>query len=98
MKNLDVIYNEFRKSEGISIDTRQNCKKRIFFALKGENFNGNIYADEAIKKGASIVIIDENKTSYTDKGIHYEQSSDTNYYDMFNIKKLISYTKINTTI
>ena len=31
----------------------------MFFALKGENFNGNLYAEEAIKKGASYAIVDE---------------------------------------
>ena len=31
----------------------------------------------------NVVIIDENKTSYTNKGIHNEQSSNTNYQDMF---------------
>ncbi len=35
------------------------------------------------KKLKNIIIIEENKISNTNKGIHKEQSFDTNYYDMF---------------
>jgi len=35
------------------------------------------------KKLKNVVIIEENKTSYSNKGIHNEQSSSTNYQDMF---------------
>ncbi|GAA4280788.1 UDP-N-acetylmuramoyl-tripeptide--D-alanyl-D-alanine ligase [Gaetbulibacter aestuarii] len=31
----------------------------MFFALKGENFNGNAYAEEALKQGAKFAIVDE---------------------------------------
>jgi len=31
----------------------------MFFALKGDNFNGNLFADEALTKGASYAIVDE---------------------------------------
>lgn len=43
----------------LSTDTRKIEKDNIFLALKGENFNGNKYAKEALDKGASICIIDE---------------------------------------
>ena len=38
----------------------------MFFALKGENFNGNKFANEALKKGASFVIIDEEEYKLND--------------------------------
>ncbi|HCV79722.1 MAG TPA: UDP-N-acetylmuramoyl-tripeptide--D-alanyl-D-alanine ligase, partial [Zunongwangia profunda] len=31
----------------------------LFFALKGENFNGNEFAEEALNKGAEVAIVDE---------------------------------------
>ena len=37
----------------VSTDTRKIIPNSIFFALKGPNFDGNDYAIEAIKKGAS---------------------------------------------
>ena len=38
--------------EGVTTDTRKISKGQIFFALKGENFDGNDYAAEALGKGA----------------------------------------------
>ena len=43
---------------GLSLDTRNIRKDEIFFALKGQNFDGNNYIDDAIKKGALIVLSD----------------------------------------
>jgi UDP-N-acetylmuramoyl-tripeptide--D-alanyl-D-alanine ligase len=44
---------------GVSIDTRSIEKGDMFFAIRGENFNGNNFANEAIEKGASLCIVDE---------------------------------------
>jgi UDP-N-acetylmuramoyl-tripeptide--D-alanyl-D-alanine ligase len=43
----------------ISTDTRKIESGSIFFALKGDNFNGNLFALEALNKGAAYVIVDE---------------------------------------
>lgn len=45
----------------VCTDTRTIKKDDIYFALKGENFNGNIYAENALSKGAKYVVIDEEK-------------------------------------
>ena len=42
----------------VSTDTRKITSNSIFFALKGKNFDGNEYALEALKMGASFVIVD----------------------------------------
>lgn len=57
--NTTSIHPLFLKSSGISTDTRKIFKNCIFFALKGENFNGNLFAQEALDKGAFKVIVDE---------------------------------------
>jgi len=69
MKHLELIYKKFLESKKISIDSRKDCSNSIFFAIKGENFNGNIYAEEAIKKGALIAIIDDEKYKKNDNYI-----------------------------
>ena len=46
---------------GVSIDSRTIEKGDIFFALSGENFNGNDFIDDAIQKGASVCISDDIK-------------------------------------
>jgi UDP-N-acetylmuramoyl-tripeptide--D-alanyl-D-alanine ligase len=53
------IYRLYTKSYLIDTDTRKIRKGSIFFALKGENFNGNLFAEEALNKGASYAVVDE---------------------------------------
>ena len=53
------LYNYFKESSSVSTDTRLINKGSIFFALKGENYDGNKFAEEAIKNGASYAVIDD---------------------------------------
>ena len=48
--NIQDLYSLFIKSTGVSTDTRKIEAGNIFFALKGENFNGNIYAQKALEE------------------------------------------------
>ena len=59
--NTDQLYDLFLKCNGVSTDTRSIKKGSLFFSLKGENFDGNDYALEAINKGAKYAVIDNNK-------------------------------------
>ena len=52
------LYKVFKKSSGISTDTRKIIKNCIFFCLTGDKFDGNKFADEALKKGAKKVVVD----------------------------------------
>ncbi|MGL4774690.1 MAG: UDP-N-acetylmuramoyl-tripeptide--D-alanyl-D-alanine ligase [Clostridium sp.] len=54
-----IIDNDNKKFNNLSIDTRKIEKENIYLAIKGANFNGNNYAVEALKKGASVAIVDE---------------------------------------
>jgi UDP-N-acetylmuramoyl-tripeptide--D-alanyl-D-alanine ligase len=45
--------------KGISIDTRTLTKGHIYFAIRGEKNDGHIFIHDAIKKGASAVVIDD---------------------------------------
>ena len=47
----------------ISTDSRNTIKNTLFFALKGENFDGNKYALQALKNGAKYAVVD-NKTYF----------------------------------
>jgi len=66
--NINKLHQLFLKSTGICTDTRSLQTGQLFFALKGENFNGNAFAKAALDKGASYAIIDET---------HYQTSSKT---------------------
>ncbi|MFH1321631.1 MAG: UDP-N-acetylmuramoyl-tripeptide--D-alanyl-D-alanine ligase [Bacteroidota bacterium] len=58
-EDISLLYSIYLKHRLICIDSRNVQKNSIFFALKGENFNGNKFAKEAIDKGCPYVIIDE---------------------------------------
>ena len=58
--DIKKIYNAFLNSNGISTDTRTLKKGNLFFALNGPNFNGNHFAKNALEKGASFVVVDNN--------------------------------------
>ncbi len=66
---LHQYFLEFPK---VCTDTRKITKDCIFFALKGDNFNGNRYASEALKKGAAYAVIDENQHTVSDRYILVE--------------------------
>lgn len=56
---IPEIYELYEASGEVSTDTRRINKGAIFFALKGDNFNANQFADEALAKGAAYAIINE---------------------------------------
>jgi len=58
---IKEIHQHFLNSSGISTDTRNIKSNSLFFALKGDHFNGNEFAHLALDKGACKVIIDEKK-------------------------------------
>lgn len=57
--NLQQLHSLFLKSNSICTDTRKIENNDLYFALKGENFNGNTFAKNALENGASFAIIDE---------------------------------------
>jgi len=69
MTATEEIYRIFKKYPIISTDSRKIEKNCIFFALKGENFNGNKYANAALEKGAAYAIIDESEYLISNKTI-----------------------------
>ncbi len=49
-----------KANQRFSTDTRGIKEGDIFFALKGDNFNGNTYAGQALEEGATYAVVDEN--------------------------------------
>lgn len=56
---ITSLYQDFLKSSGVCTDTRKIRKNCLFFALKGDHFNGNEFAQEALDKGAYKAVIDQ---------------------------------------
>ena len=55
-KYLEISIKKSIEIKSISTDTRTLNKGSLFIAIKGEFFDGNNHIDEAIKKGASLII------------------------------------------
>jgi UDP-N-acetylmuramoyl-tripeptide--D-alanyl-D-alanine ligase len=56
---IEQLYSLFLEHPAVCTDTRDIKPGSIFFALKGENFNGNKFAEQALNAGCSIAVIDE---------------------------------------
>ncbi|NNT73233.1 UDP-N-acetylmuramoyl-tripeptide--D-alanyl-D-alanine ligase [Flavobacterium sp. IMCC34852] len=63
---IQNIHALFLKCSRVSIDTRKIESNALFVAIKGDRFDANTFAEEALAKGASYVIID-NKEYYIDE-------------------------------
>ena len=59
MTSLKEVYSFFLASSGVETDSRKSLDNKLFFALKGEKFDGNTYALSAIEKGAVAAIVDQ---------------------------------------
>lgn len=57
--NLQSLYDLYLQHPSVQTDTRKLKPGDIFFALKGENFNGNKFSAQAIEAGAILAVIDE---------------------------------------
>ena len=66
---ISELYKIYKSKSSICTDTRKIEKGGLFFALKGENFNGNLFAAKAISDGCSFAIIDEKKIATNNKFI-----------------------------
>ena len=74
---IQKLYKLFLAHPFICTDTREIKENGIFFALKGDNFNGNKFAEQAISKGCAYAIIDDKEYCKNDKIILVENVLDT---------------------
>jgi UDP-N-acetylmuramoyl-tripeptide--D-alanyl-D-alanine ligase len=56
--STEQIYELFLQSAGICTDTRAELSNSIFFALKGDQFDGNSFVEDALKLGCRLAITD----------------------------------------
>jgi UDP-N-acetylmuramoyl-tripeptide--D-alanyl-D-alanine ligase len=71
---IRFIHSLFLKCSSVSIDTRKIEPNSLFVAIKGEKFDANAFAKEALEKGASFVIIDNKDYFIDDKTLLVENS------------------------
>lgn len=55
----DALLDWFDRSDGVTTDTRRCGPGKLFFALKGERFNGNAFALDALAAGCIGAVVDD---------------------------------------
>jgi UDP-N-acetylmuramoyl-tripeptide--D-alanyl-D-alanine ligase len=58
---MEELYQLYLSHPLITTDSRAIIRGSIFFALKGENFDGNAYALQSIEKGCSWAVVDDSR-------------------------------------
>ena len=66
---IATLYTFFLNASGISTDSRKLEEGTLFFALSGPNFDGNQFAEQALKKGALGVVIDNPNLTIKGKNV-----------------------------
>lgn len=94
------LHQHFLDFPSVSTDTRKINDNCIFFALKGDNFNGNTYAEEALEKGAAFVVVDEKEYAVSNRYILVDDVLKTlqdlaNYHRNYCSAKVIGLTGSN---
>jgi UDP-N-acetylmuramoyl-tripeptide--D-alanyl-D-alanine ligase len=56
---ISELYTIYKQHPLVTTDSRNCPKDSIFFALKGENFNGNRFAEKALDEGCAYAVVDE---------------------------------------
>ena len=90
LMEIKELYQLFKKHPFISTDTRKIKKGSIFFALKGDNFDGNKFAKQAIENGAKYAVISD-KNYLSDNCILVSDTLDV-------LQKLAKYHRLQLNI
>jgi UDP-N-acetylmuramoyl-tripeptide--D-alanyl-D-alanine ligase len=56
--DIQSLHEKFLACSGVSTDTRKIDPGAMFFAIRGDRFDANAFAAEALEKGAAFVVID----------------------------------------
>ena len=89
-KWLDI----FDACSGVSTDSRQISKDCLYISLRGSNFNGNVFAPQAIEQGAKYAVVDqielanEQDIFYVEDGLQFLQALALAHRQRFNIPVL----------
>jgi UDP-N-acetylmuramoyl-tripeptide--D-alanyl-D-alanine ligase len=68
--STEQIYQEFLQSTGICTDTRQETEGTLFFALRGDQFDGNRFVEDALKKGCRLAITERTDLEGSERVLH----------------------------
>jgi UDP-N-acetylmuramoyl-tripeptide--D-alanyl-D-alanine ligase len=88
---MEKLFQLFYQTTGVSTDTRKIKKDSLYIALKGDNFDGNNFASQAIELGAKYAIVDnkdfENNTTifFVDNALFFLQKLANHHRKQFDL-------------
>lgn len=99
-EEIKELYSHYLKNPSISTDSRNIKPGDIFFALKGENFDGNEFVFKAIEQGASLVVCDNKKIKQRDNFLKQRNKIFLCEDSLLTLQNLASYHRkqLKTTI
>ena len=68
--DIKSIYSLFIQCDGVSTDSRKCPKDSMFIALKGDNFDGNVFVENAIESGCKFALTSDEQRA-NNKTIFY---------------------------
>lgn len=71
---IEKLYQHFLQCTTVCTDTRVIDKDCLFFALKGDHFNGNTFASRALESGAKYCVVDEQSYALDERYILVENA------------------------
>jgi UDP-N-acetylmuramoyl-tripeptide--D-alanyl-D-alanine ligase len=74
---IEQLYGIYEQYPSVQTDTRALKAGDLFFALKGPNFNGNLFAEKALAAGAAYAVVDEAPATPNDRIIVVKDALDT---------------------
>lgn len=100
MQEIERLYSHYLKYPSISTDSRSIKQGDIFFALKGENFDGNEFVFKAIEQGASLVVCDNEQIKQRDNFVKQRDKIFLCEDSLLTLQNLASYHRkqLKTTI
>jgi UDP-N-acetylmuramoyl-tripeptide--D-alanyl-D-alanine ligase len=96
---IEKIYSKFSDSgQAVCTDTRKISEGCLFFALRGDNFNGNEFAVAALNKGAAYAIVDDKNLKPDDRLFFVDDALETlQHLANFHRKQLKKITVVGLT-
>jgi len=65
MTDIKALYSRYKQCGALTTDTRDCPEGSMFIALKGGNFDGNLFAEKALESGCALVVVDNSEVADT---------------------------------
>ena len=94
--DIKTLYGIFRQCSAVATDSRTLKGGELFFALKGDNFDGNLFAVKALENGAAYAVVERAALPEIKAAAGLPDSSDLSDEDLFERKLIVCEDTLET--